>query len=451
MADRPPGPAASSAWSLPIVDAGVGAAGDVDNLVAVLELDGGAVATVDLSRNARFGDDVRTEVLGSAGRGVRRPAADGTGARSGRPTACTSWPARRRTTRWPPAWPGRRGRSPPRSAAVPSTCPAPTASARATRDRQAVIEAARTGRRSGGGTVTRRVVIHQDDVGMCHGANVAFVELSPCGAVTSGSVMVPCPWFTEIAEQAAADAGARPRRAPHADVGEGALPLAADQPARRRRPGSTDASGYLWRDVAERPPPRRSRPPSRWSCGRRSSAALAAGIDVTHLDAHMGTALAPEFCAIYVQLGVDHRLPVLLTGTLGGIRAEQPPRRRHRGRVRARSSSARARRRPADLRRGARDAVGPAPDEPPAPPTALFADVPDGLTFLALHPNAPASWRRSSRTTAHIRTAEYELLRSDDSAALLGPDVERVGMRALRDAVRRLSGRFPAIVTAENA
>ena len=56
-----------SAWSLPIVDEGIGRAGDVDNLVAVLELDGGAVATVDLSRNARFGDDVRTEVLGSDG------------------------------------------------------------------------------------------------------------------------------------------------------------------------------------------------------------------------------------------------------------------------------------------------------------------------------------------------------------------------------------------------
>jgi predicted dehydrogenase len=56
-----------TAWSLPIVDAGVGAAGDVDNLVAVLTLDDGAVATVDLSRNARYGDDVRTEILGSDG------------------------------------------------------------------------------------------------------------------------------------------------------------------------------------------------------------------------------------------------------------------------------------------------------------------------------------------------------------------------------------------------
>jgi predicted dehydrogenase len=39
----------------------------VDNLVAVLDLAGGAVAIVDLSRNARYGDDVRTEILGTDG------------------------------------------------------------------------------------------------------------------------------------------------------------------------------------------------------------------------------------------------------------------------------------------------------------------------------------------------------------------------------------------------
>jgi predicted dehydrogenase len=52
---------------LPVVDAAVGASGDVDNLVAVLDLADGAVATVDLSRNARYGEDVRTEILGADG------------------------------------------------------------------------------------------------------------------------------------------------------------------------------------------------------------------------------------------------------------------------------------------------------------------------------------------------------------------------------------------------
>ena len=49
----------------------------------------------------------------------------------------------------------------------------------------------------------KRVVIHEDDVGMSHGANTAFVELSQLGTCSSGSVMVPCPWFPEAAEIAA--------------------------------------------------------------------------------------------------------------------------------------------------------------------------------------------------------------------------------------------------------
>jgi len=55
------------AWTLPTVDMGVAEAGDVDNLVVALRLHGGALATVDLSRNSRYGDDVRTEILGSEG------------------------------------------------------------------------------------------------------------------------------------------------------------------------------------------------------------------------------------------------------------------------------------------------------------------------------------------------------------------------------------------------
>lgn len=56
-----------TARNLPLVDESLAAVGDVDNLVAVLNLEGGAAATVDLSRNCRYGDDVRTEILGAEG------------------------------------------------------------------------------------------------------------------------------------------------------------------------------------------------------------------------------------------------------------------------------------------------------------------------------------------------------------------------------------------------
>jgi len=55
------------AHAAPIVDQSLADIGDVDNLVAVLEMDGGSLATVDLSRNCRYGDDVRSEILGSQG------------------------------------------------------------------------------------------------------------------------------------------------------------------------------------------------------------------------------------------------------------------------------------------------------------------------------------------------------------------------------------------------
>ena len=134
-----------AAWSLPVVDAGVGSVGDVDNLVAVLELDDGAVATVDLSRNARYGDDVRTEVLGSSGAVFvdllptgRARLGDGDG------RARAAW-LRRLTTRWrrrrrTGAGVRRRGR-----AGCDVDVPGATASARATSIGQAVIEAARSG------------------------------------------------------------------------------------------------------------------------------------------------------------------------------------------------------------------------------------------------------------------------------------------------------------------
>lgn len=55
------------AWNLPLVDSSLAQVGDVDNLCAVLGFASGRVAQVDLSRNSRYGDDVRTELLGEQG------------------------------------------------------------------------------------------------------------------------------------------------------------------------------------------------------------------------------------------------------------------------------------------------------------------------------------------------------------------------------------------------
>src|SRR5690349_18799954 len=94
---------------------------------------------------------------------------------------------------------------------------------------------------------TRQMVVHHDDIAANHGTNIAFVELFDRGICTSGSVMVPCPWFPEIAKIA--------RRKPDLDLGVH-LTLNAEFGSYRWRPltgvsdnGLTDADGYMWRDV----------------------------------------------------------------------------------------------------------------------------------------------------------------------------------------------------------
>ncbi len=97
--------------------------------------------------------------------------------------------------------------------------------------------------------VERAAIFHVDDVGMCHGANRGFLTLAERGFVTCGSVMVPCPWFREIAEAAAAD--------PALDLGVhltltsewehyGWVPISTVS----RASGLIDDDGFFWRDVA---------------------------------------------------------------------------------------------------------------------------------------------------------------------------------------------------------
>ena len=284
------------------------------------------------------------------------------------------------------------------------------------------------------GLVTR-LVIHADDVGMCHGANRAFAELSDVGAITAGSVMVPCPWFTEIAELAAID--------DHLDVGVH-LTLNSEHRHYRWRPiseagpaaGLVGPDGYQWSTVSQ---VRAHAHPDAVELEWRAQIdrALAAGIDVTHLDAHMGAALAPEWCDRYVALGVEYGIPALITETLAGYGPNN-----HLVDVTEDDfapfvESARNAGMPVFdvvLETDFSRASGSDPDY-----EGMLGDLRHELVYCAFHPNAPGPGEIEviEPDTWHVRADEYELFA--DAAWLRWLDAQpfvRTSMRALREEFR---------------
>ena len=154
----------------------------------------------------------------------------------------------------------------------------------------------------------KRLVVHHDDLGSSHATNAAFADLWDRRAVSAGSIMVPCPWFPEIAEMA--------RSRPDWDLGIH-LTLNSEFDAMRWRPltgistdGLTDKEGYFPRTVTEIV----KADPGAVLVELRAQVQLAldAGIALTHLDTHMMVLYQPEFIDVYERLGEEFDLPIVL-------------------------------------------------------------------------------------------------------------------------------------------
>jgi len=157
----------------------------------------------------------------------------------------------------------------------------------------------------------RYLIVHSDDAGMSHSVNQATIAAMEMGLMTSCSIMTPCPWFSEVADWA--------RWHPELDFGIHLTLNSEFEKYRRgpvagrdRVPSLVDADGWLHRrkeDVQRLARPAEVEIELRAQIDR----ALRAGIRLSHLDTHMGTVVSTaEMLEIYVRLGLEYRLPVMI-------------------------------------------------------------------------------------------------------------------------------------------
>jgi len=131
------------------------------------------------------------------------------------------------------------------------------------------------------------LIIHADDLAVAHSEDSASFDALDKHAVTSASIMVPCPWLSEVAEYAKAH--------PDADLGLH-LTLTSEWKSYRWGPVAStntvpsllDPSGYLWPDTPQALGALKPAEVER-EIRAQIERANAFGIHPTHLDSHMGT------------------------------------------------------------------------------------------------------------------------------------------------------------------
>jgi predicted glycoside hydrolase/deacetylase ChbG (UPF0249 family) len=156
----------------------------------------------------------------------------------------------------------------------------------------------------------RLAIIHVDDVGMCQSSVAAFADLWDFELITSGSVMVPCPWFLEAAKYS--------QQHSEADLGVH-LTLTSEWDTYRWRPLSTldpqtgllDEKGYfhhLAHQVQEQADPTAVQTELAIQIER----AKIAGMLPTHADTHMGTVAHLKFMQCYLQTALEFKIPPMM-------------------------------------------------------------------------------------------------------------------------------------------
>src|SRR6476620_5745804 len=282
----------------------------------------------------------------------------------------------------------------------------------------------------------RLVIIHTDDIGMCHASVQAFKDLWNFGTITSGATMVPCPWFPAVAQMC--------RENPEIDMGVHATRNAEWEsyrwgPLSTRDPesGLLDADGYFnqWHPaVYDNAKPEAVEREVNVQIER----ALAAGIDVTHVDSHMGTIMNPKFIESYIQAGATRLLPNMLPRMdaqgmdIMGLSAEE--KRLYEPLMRQFEKM------DIPMLNGllGMPLDQPDPDRQMGIAKDLLGNLPVGISHFIFHPSIDTAELRSIAPDWESRVANYNTFMSDELKKFIeSEDIHLIGYRQIRDAMRK--------------
>jgi len=155
------------------------------------------------------------------------------------------------------------------------------------------------------------LIVHADDLGVTHSANAASIKALESGAVNSASIMVPCPWFPEIADFA--------KTHPGFDFGLH-LTLTSERvyyrwgpvASRDKVPSLVDENGYFHHDwtAAAKINPKEVELELRAQIDR----AYAMGVRPTHLDSHQYRLYenGKDLMEVILRLAHEYKLPVFV-------------------------------------------------------------------------------------------------------------------------------------------
>lgn len=274
----------------------------------------------------------------------------------------------------------------------------------------------------------RVLIINGDDVGMCHTANVATIDALENGLMTSATILVPCPWFLEIADYA--------RTHPQADFGihlcqtsEWKTYRWGPVAPRGEVPGLIDPQGYLWHEnpqVYAKSNPEEAYRESRAQIRR----AMEHGIDVTHIDSHMGVLqLHPAYLEKYLQLAVEFDLPARMASQATFERLGQPHGREPFAKAGILFTD--------DF---IYDDLSEEPKDVAGYWKRKLRQLKPGVTELFIHAGRPTEELKAITGSWRTRSEEYEAMTHDPEirAVLAEQKVIRIGYRPIRELQRRL-------------